>query len=134
MNNLSLWGRLTKDVELKHSDGSDFTYTRFTVAVQRNYKNKDGEYEADFINCAAFGKTAEFLAKYFSKGQSVGIVGRIQSRKWDEDGTMRYGMEVIAKEVFFAGGKASEKKQESNNEFAADVPLEFSGSNDDLPF
>ena len=80
------------------------------------------------------GKDKTRLAKYFSKGQSVGIVGRIQSRKWDEDGTTRYGMEVIAKEVFFAGGKASEKKQESNNEFAADVPLEFPGSNDDLPF
>ena len=139
MNSVNLVGRLTKDIELKKTDG-DFAYSRYSIAVQRQFKNKSGEYEADFINCVSFGKTAEFLEKYFAKGQWIGITGRVQSRKWDENGTTRYGMEIVADSVFFT----SEKKGGANNtnsaEHAGNSTFEpssnpiFDANADDLPF
>ena len=84
INNVVLTGRLTKDVELKYyNDEKSVCY--FTVAVNRNYKNANGEYDADFINCKAYKNTAEYLAKYCNKGDLVGVVGSIEIT--EKDGT-----------------------------------------------
>ena len=74
INNVVLTGRLTKDVELKYYNGEK-SVCYFTIAVNRNYKNANGEYDADFINCKAYRNTAEYLAKYCNKGDLVGVVG-----------------------------------------------------------
>ena len=126
-------GRLTKDVELKQYDGGN-SFARFSVAVQRQFKNKSGDYEADFINCVSFGKTAEFLEKYFAKGQWIGITGKLQSKKWDEDGTTRYGMEVIADSVFFTSEKKGGSSASDNTSFAPQGDIGFPENADDLPF
>lgn len=133
MNTVNLVGRLTKDVELKQYDGGN-SFARFSVAVQRQFKNKSGDYEADFINCVSFGKTAEFLEKYFAKGQWIGITGKLQSRKWDEDGTTRYGMEVIADSVFFTSEKKGGSSASDNTSFAPQGDIGFPENADDLPF
>lgn len=133
MNSVNLVGRLTKDIELKQYDGGN-SFARFSVAVQRQFKNKSGDYEADFINCVSFGKTAEFLEKYFAKGQWIGITGKLQSKKWDEDGTTRYGMEVIADSVFFTSEKKGGTASENNTSFAPAGDIGFPENADDLPF
>ena len=78
MNNVQLVGRLTRDPEVRYLDNGS-TVTRFTLAVDRRIKKEGGE-NADFISCVAFGKTAEFLEKWFFKGQRLGLTGRIQTR------------------------------------------------------
>ena len=133
MNTVNLVGRLTKNVELKQYDGGN-SFARFSVAVQRQFKSKSGDYEADFINCVSFGKTAEFLEKYFAKGQWIGITGKLQSKKWDEDGTTRYGMEVIADSVFFTSEKKGVTASENNTSFAPAGDIGFPENADDLPF
>ena len=133
MNTVNLVGRLTKDVELKQYDGGN-SFARFSVAVQRQFKSKSGDYEADFINCVSFGKTAEFLEKYFAKGQWIGITGKLQSKKWDEDGTTRYGMEVIADSVFFTSEKKGGSSASGNTSFAPSGDIGFPENADDLPF
>lgn len=101
MNKVVLLGRLTKDPETRVSTGG-LTVTKYTLAVNR--RGKQGE--ADFINCVAFGKAAEFADKYFSKGQQVAVVGRIQTRSWaDETGAKHYATEVVAEEQYFADSK-----------------------------
>ena len=82
MNNVSLVGRLTKDVELKYT-GSQTAVVAGTLAVNRQFKNANGEREADFINIVAWRKTAETIANYTSKGSQIGITGRIQTRSYD---------------------------------------------------
>ncbi|NLC48119.1 MAG: single-stranded DNA-binding protein [Tenericutes bacterium] len=105
MNKIILVGRLTKDPELR-STTSGISTVAFSVAVNRNFKNKEGNYDADFINCVAFRNQAEFISKYFKKGGLIGIDGRIQTRNYDaEDGTKRYVTEVLVDSVEFVGGK-----------------------------
>lgn len=77
INNVVLTGRLTKDVELKYYNGEK-SVCYFTIAVNRNYKNANGEYDADFINCKAYRNAAEYLAKYVNKGDLVAVVGSIE--------------------------------------------------------
>lgn len=78
----------------------------FTVACQRPFKNDAGQYDADFINCVAWGKTAEFVQQHFVKGSSIGLQGRLQSRSYDaQDGSKRYVTEVIAANVEFVAPK-----------------------------
>ena len=84
INNVVLTGRLTKDVELKYYNGEK-SVAYFTIAVNRNYKNANGEYDADFINCKAYRNTAEYLAKYCNKGDLIGVVGSIEIT--EKDGT-----------------------------------------------
>lgn len=105
MNVISLIGRLTKDVETRYTQTTNTCMGNFTLAVNRRFK-KEGQPEADFINIVAIGKTAEFVSKYFKKGMQVGVVGRIQTRTWDDDqGVKHYVTEVIAEQVFFADSK-----------------------------
>ena len=106
MNNVTLIGRLTRDPETRYSQSAEpIAVTRISVAVNRKYK-KDGEQEADFINCVSFGKTAEFISKYFIKGKMIGIVGSIVTNSWTDDkGQKRYSTEVKVDEVDFCGDK-----------------------------
>ena len=120
MNNVQLVGRLTKDVDVRTNN--DSTVARFTVAVNRDYKNKDGKYDADFINCIAFKNTAEFVEKYFSKGMRIGLVGRIQTGSYtNKDGNKVYTTDVVCDKVEFCESKGESKpevkeqpKQEDN--------------------
>lgn len=108
LNKVILAGRLTKNPEMSKTT-SDVTVTKFTVAIDRKYQ-KDGERQADFINCVAFRKTAEFIHQWFAKGQAIIVVGQIQTRSWEaEDGQKRYATEVIVEEANFCGSKSDNK-------------------------
>nr|DAV68420.1 MAG TPA: Single strand binding protein [Caudoviricetes sp.] len=106
MNKVELIGRLTKDVDVRYTQTTNTLVANFTLAVNRIFTKQGEEKQADFINIIAWGKTGEFCSKYFSKGQQVAVVGRIQTRNWDdEQGQKHYVTEVIAEEVYFAGDK-----------------------------
>ena len=99
MNKVVLVGRLTRDPEVR-SSSNGMQNARFSVAVNRNFKNKEGGYDADFISCVAFGRTAEFIGKYFKKGSMIGIEGRIQTGSFQgQDGQMHYTTEVVVDQV-----------------------------------
>ena len=106
MNKVILMGRLTREPEVRYSNGAEpLAVARYTLAVNRRFKRKD-EPEADFIPCVAFGKSGEFAEKYFKKGQMVSIVGRLQVRSWeDNEGKKRWTTEVIVEEQDFAESK-----------------------------
>lgn len=124
MNKVILLGRLTKDPEVRYTQTNNTLVSSFTLAVNRRF-TKEGERQADFINIVAWNKTGEFASKYFQKGQQVGVIGRLQTRNWDDqDGKKHYVTEVIAEEVYFADSK-KETIEEEPKEFE---PLE------DLPF
>ena len=107
MNKVILIGRLTKDPELKTTSNGLSTVT-FSLAVQRPFTNQNGEREADFINCVAWRKQAENIAKYCNKGSQVAAEGRISTRSYDaQDGTKRYVTEVVCDNVTFLGAKGS---------------------------
>lgn len=107
-----LTGRLVKDVELKYTKGGS-AIASATVAVKRGYKNKEGEYESDFPRIKAFGKTAEFFANYFKKGDAVEICGSIQTGKYeDSDGKTIYTTDIIADGY---GGVGFALKQSQDN-------------------
>lgn len=106
MNKVILMGRLAREPEVRYSQGTEpLAIARYTLAVNRRFK-RQGEPEADFINCVAFGKTGEFAEKYFKKGQMVSVVGRLQVRSWeDNEGKKRWSTDVIVEEQYFAEGK-----------------------------
>lgn len=104
INKSILGGRLTADPELKQT-ASGISACTFTIAVNRRYA-KDGNQEADFINCQAWRQTAEFITKYFKKGSSICVTGAIQTRSWtDNNGQKRYATEVVVDEALFVDGK-----------------------------
>ncbi len=104
MNKVELIGRLTKDAELKES--GENKYTRLNVAVNRRFKNEDGEYDADFISCVAWNKTAELIVEHFKKGSEIGIEGRIQTGSYEkENGDKVYTTDVIVENITFIGSK-----------------------------
>lgn len=106
MNNVALIGRLARDPEIRYSQGENqLAIARFTIAVDRNKKDAG----ADFISCVAFGKTAEFIEKYFSKGKKIGIIGHIQTGSYEKDGAKVYTTDVIADQVEFVESKSSEE-------------------------
>ena len=108
MNKAILVGRLTRDAELR-TTGSGTSVCSFTLAVNRRFKNADGNYDADFINCVAWRAQAEFISKQFKKGDMFGIVGNLQTRTYEKDGNKTYITEVVVEEVNFVGGKKSDK-------------------------
>jgi len=108
MNKVTLIGRLTRDPELNYG-GNGNANTRFTIAVNRRFANKDGQREADFIPCVAFGKTAENIANYFSKGRLIAIHGQIQVSSYEgQDGVRKYSTNVIADEFEFLESRNSQ--------------------------
>jgi single-strand DNA-binding protein len=132
MNKVILIGRLTKDVETRYS--GEMAISRYSLAVDRRYK-REGEPTADFINCVAFGKAAEFAEKYLKKGTKVAVVGRIQTGSYtNKDGQKVYTTDIVIEEQEFAESKASGQ--------AAPQPSEYNGEfmhipddiDEDLPF
>lgn len=113
MNNVNLIGRLTKDPELRQSRSGTATL-KFTLAVDRRFKQQ-GQPDADFINCLAFGKSAETIAQYCHKGNKLSVTGRIQTGSYlKQDGTKVYTFDVVVNEFEFLTPK-SENKQQQNN-------------------
>lgn len=111
MNKVILIGNLTKDPELNFAAGSGTAVARFTVAVARTKKG-----ESDFINCIAFGKTAETIAQYFFKGSKIAIEGHIQTGSYDaKDGTKRYTTDVIVDRFEFVGSNKNDKGGQVEN-------------------
>lgn len=117
MNKVQLVGRLTRDPEIRYSQGENATATaRFSVAVNRRFKNAEGNYDADFINCVAFGKSAEFVEKYFKKGMAIGLTGRIQTGSYtNKDGQKVYTTDVVVEETEFVESKGVSSADNSNN-------------------
>lgn len=103
MNKVLLLGRLTKEPEVRYTQGGEpMTVARYTLAVNRKL-TKNGQQEADFINCVAFGKLGEFAEKYLRKGQLISVVGRLQVSSWDDqNGQKRWSTEVVIEEHYFA--------------------------------
>lgn len=127
MNKVVLIGRMVADPELRFAAGSGTAVTRFTIAVNRQFK-KD---EADFINCVAWNKTAETIAQYFTKGRPIAIVGHMQTGSYDaQDGTKRYTTDVAVESFEFVGSNGQANNQGSNN---ADAFSEFGGFDDVTP-
>ena len=147
MNKVILVGRLTKDTELLTAGENQ--YVRFNLAVGRRFKNANEEYEADFISCVAWNKTAELINKHFKKGSGIALSGRIQTGSYDaDDGSKRYTTDVIVEEITFVESKKEgrpapeytgvvEETKETDpfSDFGKNVvnnPLEL--TDDDLPF
>lgn len=104
MNSVQLVGRFTRDPDVRYTDGGS-TIARFTLACDRRFRREDGD-QADFISCIAFGKTAEFIERYFSKGQRIGLTGRIQTGSYvNQEGDKVYTTDVIAENVEFVESK-----------------------------
>lgn len=104
INKAIIGGRLTRDAE--HTVTlSGLDVAKFSVAIDRRFKKQGEEKQTDFLNVVAFGKTVEFVNKYFTKGSSIIVVGSIQTRSYKKDGQKRYVTEIIAEEVSFAGSK-----------------------------
>ena len=115
MNKVILMGRLTRDPEVRYSQGGEnpLAIARYTLAVDRRFK-RDGEQTADFISCVSFGKTAEFAEKYFRQGMRITISGRIQTGSYtNRDGVKVYTTEVVVEEQEFAESKSASEANQS---------------------
>ena len=137
MNKVIIIGRFTRDPEIKYSTGENATATaRFSLAVNRRFKNKEGNYDADFINCVAFGKTAEFIEKYFTKGMAIGITGRIQTGSYiNNEGQKVYKTEVVVEETEFVESKNKGTSDNvPNNNANSNSDFEEVISEDEMPF
>lgn len=137
INNVTLVGRLTKAPDLRYT-GNGTAVAGFTLAVNRNFTKKDGEQDADFINCVIWRKPAETLANYAKKGSLIGVVGRIQTRSYDKDGQRVYVTEVVVDNFQFLESRSKQEGQQSNQTRQED-PFAGKGSSidvkdDDLPF
>ena len=150
MNNVSLLGRLTRDPELKYTQ-SGTAVTRITVAVDRGLSKEkrqaaqaNNQPTADFINCIGWGKTAELISNYFSKGNQIGIVGRIQTGSYEKNGQMVYTTDVVINSVSFVESKNANNNvnNQSNtysngyddNNYIDDGGGYFPIDNSDIPF
>lgn len=111
MNKVILIGRITKDAEIKLT-ANQTKYCNFTVAVDRRFKDADGNRQADFINCVAWKQTAEFINKYFHKGNKIGLSGSIQTRSYEKDGQKVFITEVVVDEVEFIENRNEKQEQE----------------------
>lgn len=106
MNKIILLGRLVKDPELKQSENGDKVFTRFILAVQRNFKLPDGKREADFIPVVVWGKKAEIICNHLGKGSMITVSGRLRTGSYDDkEGIRRYVSEVVAEDFKFIGMK-----------------------------
>lgn len=111
MNKFQFMGRLTKDVEIKYTTTTNTQVSLFTLAVNRRYVEQGKERETDFFNLTSFGKTAEFIGKYFKKGQQVLVEGRIQNRTYENDGQKRYITDFIVEQCYFADSNKNTKDE-----------------------
>lgn len=136
MNKVILMGRLTKDPEVRYTQSSNTLVANFNLAVNRRFVKQGEERQSDFITIIAWNKLGEFCSKYFKKGQQVGIIGRLQTRNWeDEQGQKHYATEVIAEEAYFADSKKENNESDTFGFSSSDTTSNFEISNqDDLPF
>lgn len=134
MNQVALMGRLTRDPELRHTQ-SGTAVASFTLAVDRGYTSRDGgERQTDFIDCVAWRNTAEFVSKYFVKGQMAAVTGRLQIRDWtDREGGKRRSAEVVVDNVYFTESKKDRQLAEVDNVGASEYE-ELTEDDGDLPF
>lgn len=130
MNNVSLVGRLTRDIELRYTN-TGTAVANGNIAVNRQFKNQEGNYDADFINLVMFGKTAEIMANYVKKGHQVGIEGRIQSGSYEKDGKRVYTTDVVVNQFTFIDNRNSSEKPNSQQPNTTE-PTDIDES--DLPF
>ena len=136
MNKVIEIGRLTKDPEIRYSQGASSTcIARYTLAVDRKFK-QEGQPNADFINCIAFGKLGEFAEKYLHKGVKIAVVGRIQTGSYkNKDGNTVYTTDVVVEEQEFCESKSQSNSQpqptQSNDNSWLNIP---DGVEDSLPF
>ena len=134
MNSVQLIGRLTRDPEIRYTDGGA-SIARFSLAVERRFKQENGA-DADFINIVSFGKTAEFIEKYFHKGMKIALNGRIQTGSYtDKDGKKVYTTDIVAENVEFCESKGNSANNDapapaSDGDFMS-VP---DGIDEELPF
>jgi single-strand DNA-binding protein len=138
MNKVILLGRLTKDPEIRYTQSAEpIAVAKYSLAVNKRYK-KQGENDAEFIDCVAFGKPAEFAQKYYSKGQMVSVIGHLQSRSWDDKqtGQKHKVTEVVIEEQYFAESKNKNGNAPTSNDNATtrNNPPEPEPEEDDLPF
>jgi single-strand DNA-binding protein len=122
-------GRLTRDTEIRYSQATEpMAIVKFAIAVPRRFK-REGQPDVDFINCTAFGKTGEFINKFFVKGSMLAVEGRIQTSSWDdkETGQKRYGTDILVEQAYFTGEKREDSPQ------SGFVPM-IDTDDDDLPF
>lgn len=138
INRVVLAGRPTRDLELK-SINSGTSVCSFTLAVDRNFKSRSGQREADFINCVAWGKTAKIMSQYVKKGSVIGVDGRIQTRSYNNrDGQRVYVTEVVVENFSFLGGSGKDDQVSKNNQSSNNDPFASSKqadiADDDLPF
>ena len=129
LNKVVLIGRLTKDPDLRYTQ-SGIAVARFTLAVDRGFKNQDGEKQADFIPITVWRGAAENCAKYLAKGRLIAVAGRIQTGNYEKDGQRHYTMEVVADEVrFLEWGDKGETQQDGQipgfTEYQSNEPLPF---------
>lgn len=130
MNKLIIIGNLTKDPELSETS-SGISYTKFTVAVSRNYTNLDGERETDFFDITAWRERAELCVKYLRKGNKVGIVGSVQFRTYeDDDGNKRKITEIKVDEIEFLTPKSSSEEAKPSKKGKP----QLEETDEDLPF
>ncbi len=130
MNKLIIIGNLTKDPELSETS-SGISYTKFTVAVSRNYTNSDGERETDFFDITAWRERAELCVKYLKKGSKVGIVGSVQFRTYeDDDGNKRKITEIKVDEIEFLTPKSSSEEAKPSKKGKP----QLEETDEDLPF
>lgn len=137
MNKVELIGRLTRDPEVRYTQGDNsMAIARYTLAVDRRYK-KDGEQNTDFINCIAFGKNGEFAEKYLRKGMKIAVCGRIQTGSYEKDGVKHYTTDIVVEEHDFCESKGNSSGA-SAGPASADGPTDFmnipDNMEDDLPF
>lgn len=131
INSVILSGRIANDLELRHTNTGDVPVITFNLAVERGYSVKDKERETDFITVVAWRKTAEFVAKYFEKGDGIGVQGALQTRQYqDKEGNKRTAYEVVADRIHFLDGK---KNRPAGNAETAAAEYEFIGD-EDVPF
>ena len=136
MNKVIMMGRLTRDPDIRYSQEGT-AIARFSLAVDRKFRKEDGSRDADFFNCTAFGKAAEFLEKYIKQGQRILVAGRIQNDIYtNRDGDKVYSVQVIVEELEFADAKPERVRKDEPKPSAAgdgfmDIP---EGAEEELPF
>jgi single-strand DNA-binding protein len=130
MNKVILMGNLTRDPEVSYTRESNKAVARFTIAVSRRFA-KDGETDADFFNCVAWGKTAEFVEKYFHKGSRMLLTGRIENDNYtNKNGEKVYSVQMIVEEIEFGEKKSDNSQTQSDDDFVK-IP---EGQQGDIPF
>lgn len=129
INQVVLVGRLTKDPELKKTQ-SNISYVRFTLAVNRTFVNESGERDTDFISCIAWRNQAENLARFQSKGNQIGLVGKIQTGSYEGEHGLVYTTDIVADSIQFL----EPRQKQEDNEYMEDPEQPTTTNDDNLPF